>query len=61
MDMQSVMWYSKMHYYGKICLFLHAFFRVGEGMSYNKLKYTRGETSMEKNRIRPIAAGKVCG
>ena len=27
-------------------------------MSYNKLKYTRGETSMEKNRIRPIAAGK---
>ena len=27
-------------------------------MCYNKLKYTRGETSMEKNRIRPIAAGK---
>ena len=30
----------------------------GSGISIIKLKHTRGETSMEKNRIRPITTGK---
>ena len=31
----------------------------GSGISIIKLKHTRGETSMEKNRIRPITTGKA--
>jgi DNA-directed RNA polymerase subunit beta len=43
-----------MHYYGKICLLV---IMQWADVIIN-LKYTRGDTSMEKNRIRPIATGK---
>src|SRR5699024_476554 len=49
-----------MHYYGKICLTLISEKKT-QGKSFIfiiNIIHTRGETSMEKNRIRPITSGK---
>ncbi len=44
-----------MHYYGKLCLGVYQ----KETSALIKLKHTRGETSMEKNRIRSVTNGKA--
>ena len=36
----------------------YAWKSIKKDFHINKLKHTRGETSMEKNRMRPVKAGK---